>query len=226
MSNQTSSPLRTIFAIIVVILLFFAVWYGISSINQSISSALNPLQYANDALSTQVSELLHPTPTVIPDPVTIIHEVQAVARLETVHYTVEKVVTAEENQGVLSPLFGDRLLFVGHGYVTAGIDMQKISEDDLWLQDGVLYVRLPAAEIFDATLNNDQSYVYDRDTGLLTHGNDQLETLARQVAQEQILQAALDDGILQQAQVNAQSYMRWFFEALGYENVIFVDPGP
>jgi hypothetical protein len=62
----------------------------------------------NEQLSTQVYDLLHPTPTVIPDPVTIINEVRAVAKLETIHYTVEKVVTAETRQGLLAPFFGDR----------------------------------------------------------------------------------------------------------------------
>jgi len=40
-------------------------------------------------------------------------------------YTVEKLITAETNQGVLASLFGDRLLFVAHGYVIAGIDMKQ-----------------------------------------------------------------------------------------------------
>ncbi len=177
-------------------------------------------------LSTQVAEVLHPTPTVIPDPVTIIHQVRSLARLETVQYTVEKVVTAEEGQNHFKFLFGDKLLFVAHGIVIAGIDLQKLQPQDLWVQDGVLYVRLPPAEVFLATLDNEKSYVYDRDTGLLTHGDIHLETQARRVAEREIRQAAIADGILETAQQNAENYLSRLFRSLGYPEVIFVQATP
>ncbi|MEZ0395006.1 MAG: DUF4230 domain-containing protein [Anaerolineales bacterium] len=222
MSPSASSPVKTILTVILVLLVVIGIWSAINWFNRSMANALNPLQQANNQLSTQVAELLHPTPTVIPDPVTIIHEVNALARLETIQYTIEKVITVEQGQDMLAPLFGDRLLFVAHGYVTAGIDMAKLGEADMWLTGDVLNVRLPEAEIFDATLDNEQSYVYDRETGLLTHGNPNLETLARQAAEQQILQAALDDGILEQARTNAELFLDRFFAALGYPNVLFV----
>jgi hypothetical protein len=229
-SQNTPNRRRAILGVLLVVLLLAAAWAVVASIrralNNTLDSALNPIQQANNALSTQMAELLHPTPTIIPDPITIINEVRAVARLETIQYTVEQVITAETNQGVLASLFGDRLLFVGHGVVVAGIDMQKINPEDLWLQDGVLYVRLPEAEVLIATLDNQKSYVYDRQTGLLTHGDPGLETAARQVAEQEIRKAALEDGILELARQNAETYLERFFEALGYEQVIFIRPGP
>ncbi|HEX9091315.1 MAG TPA: DUF4230 domain-containing protein, partial [Anaerolineales bacterium] len=147
------------------------------------------------------------------------------ARLETIQYTVEKVITAEVGQNALSPLFGDRLLFVGHGYVTAGIDLSKMRSQDLVFEDGILMFHMPAAEIFVATLDNDKSYVYDRETGLLTHGDVNLETAARQAAEDQIRQAALDDGILTQAKTNAETFLESLLSELGYSQVSFVEPG-
>ena len=217
---------KSVFIIILLLLAVVAIWVVVAAVNRTINNTLNPLQRANSQLGTQVSELLHPTPTIIPDPVTIINQVQALARLETIRYTVEKVITAETNQGVLGPLFGDRLLFVAHGYVIAGIDMSKIKPEDLWLDGTVLNVRLPAAEVLVATIDNDKSYVYDRQTGLLAKGDPALETQARQVAEQEINKAALDDGILDQAMANAQTYLRWFFETLGYKQINFVPPTP
>ena len=72
-------------------------------------------------MKTEVAQLLHPTPTIIPDPVTIIHEVRSLARLESIQYSVEKVITAEIAQGQFDFLFGDKLLFVAHGTVIAGV---------------------------------------------------------------------------------------------------------
>ena len=103
----------------------------------------------------------------------------------------------------------------------AGVDLQKLQPDDLWLDGSVLHVRLPEPEIFIATLDNDKSYVYDRDTGLLTKGNISLETQARQVAEAEIRRTALEDGILQTAQVNAEAYLSLLFRSLGYDEVIF-----
>ena len=217
---------KSVLIIILILVAVVAIWVGVAAVNRTINNTLNPLQRANSQLGTQVSELLHPTPTIIPDPVTIINQVKALARLETIRYTVEKVITAETNQGVLGPLFGDRLLFVAHGYVIAGIDMSKIKPEDLWLDGTVLNVRLPAAEVLVATIDNDKSYVYDRQTGLLAKADPALETQARQVAEQEINKAALDDGILDQAMANAETYLRWFFETLGYKQINFVPPTP
>lgn len=202
-----------------------AVGSGVWAIERTTQRAVQPVSDMTSELSTQVARILHPTPTVVPDPVTIINQIRPLARLETIQYTIEKVITAEVGQDSLAPLFGDKLLFVGHGYVTAGIDLQDIGLKDFVVQDGEIRVRLPTAEIFDATLDNDKSYVYDRETGLLTHGDINLETTARQAAEEQIKQAALDDGILAQAQSNAESYMESLLNKLGYSQVSFIRPG-
>lgn len=214
------SPIKVLLIILLITLIGSVIFLTLT-VDRMINAAVSPITNVNSALSTQVSQLLNPTPTVIPDPVTIIREVQSLARLETIQYTVEKVITAEINQGVFGPLFGDRLLFVAHGYVIAGVDLAKISTNNLWLEDGILYVELPEAEVFVATLNNDQSYVYDRETALFRKSDPDLETAARQVAEKEILTAALEDGILLTAQQNAEVYMERLFNTLGYMQVIF-----
>jgi len=212
--------------IAIILVLIVAAWVVISSVNKSITDAVNPLKQANNAASTQISELLHPTTTIIPDPVTIIHDVRALARLETIQYTVEKVITAETNQGTFGFLFADKLLLVAHGTVIAGVDLAKIMPKDMWLTGSVLNVRLPAAEVFIATLDNEKTYVYERDTGVLRSPDQNLETLARQSAEDEIRKAAIDDGILKTAQQNAETYLSRFFLALGYADVIFVQQTP
>lgn len=185
------------------------------------NATLNPVQELSQSVSTQVANVLNPTPTVIPDPVTIVHEVRSMARLETIQYSVEKIITAETRQGLFGFLVGDRLLFVAHGTVIAGVDLQKLQPEDLRIEAGVLYVTLPPAEIFVATLENDKSYVYDREQGVLTRGDQSLETVARQAAEDEIEKAALADGILNQAQINAENFLYRFFLQLGFPEVIF-----
>ena len=175
-------------------------------------------------VATQVDQLLHPTPVIYPDPVSVIVEVRSLARLETAQYSIEKVITAETGQGALAGLFGDRLLFVAHGQVIAGVDLSRVQASDVSVSpDGVVTMIVPAAEIFVATLDNDKSYVYDRQTGLLTKGDVTLETQARQVAEQEIRKAALEDGILKLADQNAQSYLERLLKSLGFTAVIFVE---
>jgi hypothetical protein len=193
---------------------------------RQVQEAVDPVNQMTSGLSTQVAQILHPTPTVIPDPITVINQVRSLARLETIQYSVEKVITAETRQDALSILFGDKLIFVAHGEVIGGIDLENLGPKDMWVENGVLYVILPEAEVFIATLDNDKSYVYNRETGLLTHGDVNLETTARKAAEEEIENAALEDGILNQAGQNAENFMYGFLRNLGYPEVIFIKPTP
>src|SRR4030065_939950 len=110
---------------ILVILVIAAVGV-IITIQRTTQQVIQPVSDMTSNLSTQFAQFMHPTPTILPDPVTIINQIRPLARLETIQYTVEKVITAEIGQNALAPLFGDRLLFVGPGYVPAGIALENI----------------------------------------------------------------------------------------------------
>lgn len=196
------------------------------SVQRTTSQALEPLQQTNRVLQTQVADFLHPTPTILPDPVTIINAVRTLARLETIQYSIEKVITAETGQGVFGSLFGDKLLFVAHGVVVGGVDLAKLSSADLQVANGLLTVRMPAPEIFSSALDNEKSYVFNRQTGILTHGSPSLETQARRAAEQEIYAAAVADGILDLAKANAEAYLLRLFRQLGYADVLFIWPEP
>jgi hypothetical protein len=206
------------FLVIVSMTAFSIVWV----VNSTIQNTVRPVENMADNMSTSVARALNPTPTILPDPMTVIRDVRSLARLETIQYTVEKVITAQTGPGIFDSLFGDKLIFIARGLVVAGVDMSKLSPDDLRVENNVLYVRLPATEIFIATLDNDKSYVYNRDTGLLRKSDLNLETAARRAAEDEIEKAALEDGILDQARQNAENYLYRLFRQLGYHEVIFV----
>lgn len=217
---------NNLFSLLILIVIGVGIYFIVQTIQQAqqvVTEPFNQVNQANQSLQTQVSHLLNPTPTIIPDPITYINEIRALARLETIQYSVEKVITGELGTGTFDFLFGDKILFVAHGTVIAGIDMAKLQPEHLRFENGVLTVNLPPAEVFIATLNNEKSYVYQRDTGLINQPDINLETQVRQVAEQEILKAALEDGILEQAQLNAEAYLLKFFTALGYPNTIFID---
>ncbi|MCJ7716511.1 MAG: DUF4230 domain-containing protein, partial [Anaerolineales bacterium] len=115
-----------IFQILILIVLVVAGVILVNSIQDSITNQFLPVREMTDNLATQISVVMHPIPTILPDPVTIIHEVRSLARLETIKFSLEKIITAETRQGVFEWLVGDRLIFVAHGEVIAGIDLNKL----------------------------------------------------------------------------------------------------
>jgi len=211
--------------LILLLILLALVGGGIALVG-TIQRLTHPLEEAEQALQEQIEGIVNPTPTIIPDPVTIIHEVRSLSRLETASYSIEKVITAESRQGPFAFLFGDRLMLVAHGQVIAGVDLSKMGEDDIIVTgEGAVVVTLPPAEVLVTTLNNQKSYIYDRDTGLIGM-NPALETDARQAAEEEILAAAIEDGILEMARQNAEVYVLRLILALGFRDVKFTETPP
>jgi hypothetical protein len=209
-------------AVLIVGLLIIAALtgYGLISV---LRGAVQPAAQAGGQVATTVALILPPTPTPRPDGEAVVLAMKSVARLETAQFTIEKVIIKEQGQGALGALFGDHVIFVAHGDVIGGVDLSKLVQGDVAvLPNGKAFVTLPAAEIFVTTIDNDKSYVVDRQTGLLTKGNINLETEARQEAQHEIENAALEAGILDQAQKNAETYLRQLMSALGYPDVTFV----
>lgn len=209
----------------ILILLAVGVYAGVSVVQNAADEAIQPVSDLTGDLGTQVAQILNPTPTILPDPITVVREVNSLARLETIQYSVEKVVTAETGQAFLGVLFGDRLLLVAHGEVIAGVDLTKFTDEDIYIENSLLFIRLPEPEIFVATLDNEKSYIYDRQIGFLRRGNAELETAARRAAEVEIERAAISDGILEQAERNAEEFLRRLFLQMGFPEVVFINIG-
>jgi len=217
----TMKTIQWVWRLVVLLILVVIGVILVDTIRGAFDSQLGTIREAQSNISTQVAVVLNPTPTIIPDPVTIIHEVRSLARLETMKFSVEKIITAETRQGAFEWLLGDKLIFVAHGEVIAGVDLNELDAEDLNVKNGVLYVNLPDPEIFVTVVDNEQSYVYDRDTGLFTKGEVNLETEARRAAEREIREGALEDRILELAGQNAEHFLDRLFRDLGFPEVIF-----
>ena len=167
------------------------------------------------------------TPVILPNPVVIVTEINNLARLETTSYSFQDVIQIERNQDAFWGVFGESLLFVAYGDVIAGVDLAKLGADDLLVTgpESVI-VHLPDAEILVTDLDNQRSYVADRDVGFLTGADKELETTVRQEAEARMIEAAHENEILDQAQAEAENFIFSFLESLGFTEVTFVDSSP
>lgn len=154
------------------------------------------------------------------DQPTVIRQVRALQRLETVSYTMDKIITGERENPVLPAfLAGDKLLLVVHGEVIAGVDLSKLQPGDVSVNGRSVSIHLPHAEIFTTRLDSAKTRVYSRETGLFSTPDPNLESEVRQEAERQLQAAALEDGILKTAAQNASQTLTTLLTGLGFENV-------
>jgi len=153
---------------------------------------------------------------------TVVNKIQQLQRLETVVYTMDKVVSGEKENPVLPDfLAGDRLLMVVHGEVVAGVDFSGLKSGDVAVEERKVVLQLPSVQVFSTRIDNERTKVYSRQTGLLVPVDPNLETQVRQEAERQMQQAALLDGILKTANTNARSTLTSLLQGLGFERVEF-----
>lgn len=156
------------------------------------------------------------------DQPTVVRQIVQLQRLETVRFTMDKIISGErENPYVPKFLIGDRLLLVVHGEVIAGVDMTALQSPDVSVQGKTVSVRVPPAQILVTKLDNAQTRVYSRDTGLFSSPDPNLESEVRQEGERQLQQAALDGGILKSAEENARTTIASLVKGLGFTAVEF-----
>ena len=153
----------------------------------------------------------------------VVTAIRDVARLEVTSFHIEKVVEATDEQ---SRLWGfvqakDTLLLVAVGDVVAGVDLSKLRDDDVVVDEArhAVRVRVPAPEVTMSTLDERATHVYARDTDVLAARNERLEGEARRQAEEQMRKAAIDAGILNRARASADRTLRALLRSLGYAEV-------
>jgi hypothetical protein len=154
------------------------------------------------------------------DQPTVVRQIQQLQRLETVSYTMDKIISGEHANAYLPKfLAGDRLLLVVHGEVVAGINLAGVQPGDVRIEGQKVSINLPAAEVFSTRIDNARTKVYSRDTGLFSSPDPNLESEVREEAERQLQQAALQDGILKTAGDNARSTITGMLKGFGFHEV-------
>jgi uncharacterized protein DUF4230 len=153
---------------------------------------------------------------------TVVDRIQQLQRLETVVYSMDKVVTGKRENSILPDfLAGDKLLLLVHGQVIAGIDFAALRASQVRVEGKLVRLRLPEPQVLTTRLDNDKTRVYSRETGLLVPTDPNLESEVRREAEHQLQAAALADGVLETARKNAQSTVTSLLLGMGFEKVEF-----
>ena len=149
------------------------------------------------------------------DPPAVVIQVRGLKELVTVHYVVQKVVGITEPR---QPLGEESLLLMVQGSAQAGVDLGAITQYDVQVTGKKIKIRLPHAEMFDVYLDEKNTKVWDRHITWWTpwvSPDPNLEHQARLAAIDDIRKAALDMGILRDAESNARAAIRDLIGAMG-----------
>lgn len=169
---------------------------------------------------SDLAEAMEPEPyqEIGPVVVTSIRDLANLTTVEVVEYTIVEKGT---DSSWLDWARGDSLRLFAVANIGAGVDLAQVSIRDVSVDPaGVVEITLPAAEIQYVAVDNEATQILERDIGLLTKGDPRLESDARQVAQEVLVQSALEAGILEKAEANARSVLTDFLLSLGYRDVV------
>jgi hypothetical protein len=154
------------------------------------------------------------------DQPTVVRQIQQLQRLEAIRYTMDKIIGGGKDNPYLPQfLVGDRLLLLVQGEVIAGIDLAKVQPGDVAVSGRNISIHLPPSEVFSTRIDNAKTRVYSRDTGLFSSADPNLETEVRQEGERQLLQSALQDGILKTADQNARQTITSMLQGLGFNEV-------
>ncbi len=151
----------------------------------------------------------------------MVRSVRDLANLTTVELVEYTIVEKGTDGGFLAWARGDSLELFAVARIGAGVDLGSINVRSFDLSsDGVVELVVPGAEIQYVAVDNEATQILDRSTGLFTKGDPRLESDARRVAEEVLQKAAIEEGILETAEENAQEVITNFLLTLGYRDVI------
>ncbi len=149
----------------------------------------------------------------------VLRQVQTLAEFVTVKYVMEKVVILEDVKWY--PGGDSRVLLVARGNVLAGVDFKQLGPEDISVSGKSISIKLPPPRITAAFLDEKETRVIERTTGLLRLFDKDLEQTARQQAVDDIHRSARNAGILKDAEERARDQLRLLFLQLGFETVEF-----
>lgn len=159
----------------------------------------------------------------INDPHLIIQQMNAVSELTTSEFVIDTIVPTSSTRQLGNLVLGEtKLLYVARGEVKAGLDLSKMTSDDINIDGEMIMIKLPSPEILDSKIDLNHSQVYDYNRGFLNLGPDvalQLQSQAQLYTLAQIKQTACQQDILAQANDKAITLIRQLMTNAGYTEV-------
>jgi len=138
------------------------------------------------------------------------------------------VDTQDQVRNLPLAIAGERTLFVATGTVDAAVDFSALGPEAVVVDDARkrVTISLPPAELTEAAVDPDNSYVFSRERGILDrvagmfNDNPTSERELYQTAEEKLESAAVDSGLKDLAERNTEAMLRSLLTSLGFTDIV------
>lgn len=160
-------------------------------------------------------------PMLIDNTPLVIKEIKTIAELNTA--TLYQDIVVDSVAPAAIPFAAKReIVLIIKGKVTAGIDLQKLADKDVFVQDDSVSISLPAATIKDVIINPSNIETF-YEFGKWSNGE---ITILKLSARTKLLEEAGNKDLLQKANVKARSVIEQFLRAAQFKKVVVESKGP
>ncbi|MGC9539508.1 DUF4230 domain-containing protein [Streptomyces sp. UG1] len=198
---------KAVSALVLVLVVFFA---GIR---------LSVLPGLKDLFGTETNDRSGPA---------LLQSIQDISRYDAASGNFQIVVDLEKDAKFLpDAIRGSRTLYVGAGTVDAYVDLGKVGDDDVTVNDDrtSATLRLPHAALGKPSLDPDRSYAVSKQRGLLDRigdlfsDNPNSEQAVQKLAVRHIGDAAKESGLTARAETNTTDMLKGLLHSLGFKEV-------
>src|SRR5262245_2591560 len=165
----------------------------------------------------------------------LLKSIQDLSRFTAASGNFEVVIDVQENRRFIPDIiFNERTLFVAAGSVDAYVDFATLTEDGLKVDQTTktVEVKLPAPQLEPPRIDNNRSYVFAQQRGVVNRVTDlfggdpnSLQQIY-QLAEQKISDAAKAGGLTDRAQENTRKMLDGMFKALGFTTVTITFTAP
>lgn len=163
----------------------------------------------------------------------LLQSIQDISRYDAASGNFQVVVDLEKDAKYLpDAIRGTRTLYVGAGTVDAYVDLGKVGEDDVTVNEDrtSATLKLPHAALGKPALDPDRSYAVSKQRGLfdrigdLFSDNPNSEQAVQQLAAKHIGAAAKESALTKRAEGNTTAMLKGLLHSLGFKEVKVVYP--
>lgn len=159
---------------------------------------------------------------------TLLKSIQDISQFHGAVGNFEVVLDHEDDvKWVPGFIAGKRTLFVAAGTVNAYVDFSILAEEDMTVsEDGTsVTIRLPKAHLDKPNLDQERTYVYSQERGVVNRIGDAISPQDQQkfylLSEQRLAEAAAQSELTKQAETNTKAMLEGMLDALDIE-VTFV----
>ncbi len=159
---------------------------------------------------------------------TLLQEIEALGKLELVKYRFKEVIEAEQlakrylDFGMFYFPAGQdqKAILIAKGEAVACVDLTKLKSSDFLIEKDTIFINLPAPELCYYKIDLDNSSFYDLKTSRDNKKAAEFIDKVYAKAEIQIKQAAIESGILEDAERMAAIVLNPLFEGVTNKPVV------